>query len=93
MAIDEVYEEIRRFAANRGVRLVMLFGSRARGDNAAKSDIDLAYAGGDAAGFEDDVKNRLWSLLEVDTVNLDAPISDELRTEIARDGKVLYEAV
>lgn len=91
--IERTYEDIRAFARARGVGRVVLFGSRARGDNAPKSDLDIAFSGGDAAGFEEDLRERLWSLLEVDVINLDEPISDELRSEIARDGKVLYEAI
>lgn len=91
--VERAYEDIRAFARAREVQRVVLFGSRARGDNAPKSDLDIAFSGGDAAGFEEDLQERLWSLLEVDVVNLDEPISDELRSEIARDGKVLYEAV
>ena len=92
--IDEVYQQICRFGSERGVDRVTLFGSRARGTNLPKSDIDLAVSGGgDIDGFVDDVQERLWSLLRVDVVNLDEPVSEELRAEIARDGKVLYEAV
>ena len=91
--IERIFDEIRRFATARGVRKVVLFGSRARGDNAPKSDIDIAYSGGDALGFEEDLQERLWSLLEVDIVNLDEPISGDLLGEIERDGRVLYEAV
>ena len=91
--IERTYEDIRAFARARGVGRVVLFGSRARGDNAPKSDLDIAFSGGDAVGFEEDLQERLWSLLEVDVVNLDEQISDELRSEIARDGKVLYEAI
>ena len=91
--IERTYEDIRAFARARAVERVVLFGSRARGANAPKSDLDIAFSGGDAAGFEEDLQERLWSLLEVDVVNLDEQISDELRSEIARDGKVLYEAI
>lgn len=92
-SIDAVYEQIRGFAAERGLRKATLFGSRARGTNRPKSDIDLAVSGGDFAGFEEDVQERLWSLLKVDLVNLYEPVSDELRARIARDGRVLYEAL
>lgn len=92
--IEQVYEQIRAFAAARGVGRVVLFGSRARGDNLPKSDIDLAvYGGGDFDGFYDDVQERLWSLLCVDVVDMDRPHSPTLDAEIARDGKVLYEEV
>ena len=61
--IERTYEDIRAFARARGVGRVVLFGSRARGDNAPKSDLDIAFSGGDAAGFEEDLQERLWSLL------------------------------
>lgn len=91
--IEQVYDQIRAFARERGVRRVVLFGSRARGTNFPKSDIDLAYSGGDGFDFEDDLRERLWSLLQVDIICLDEPISSDLQREIERDGKVLYEAV
>ena len=47
----------------------------------------------DFAALEDRLQNELWSLLRLDVVNLDGHVSDALRAEIARDGKVLYEEV
>ena len=91
--IEQVYDQIRAFARERGVRRVVLFGSRARGTNFPKSDIDLAYSGGDGFGFEDDLRERLWSLLQVGIICLDEPISSDLQREIECDGKVLYEVV
>lgn len=94
VSIEDVYQQIREFAHHAGARRVILFGSRARGDNLPKSDIDLAVEG--CANFDalyEDLQERLWSLLKVDVVNLDGPVSDELRAEIARDGRVLYEEV
>lgn len=90
--IDSVYRQIADFAERARVRKVTLFGSRARGTNLPKSDIDLAVEGcPDFSVFEDTLQNHLWSLLSLDVVNLDEPVSDELRREIARDGVVLYE--
>ncbi|WP_455138983.1 nucleotidyltransferase family protein [Thermophilibacter sp.] len=92
--IEQVYEQIAEFAREAGARRVMLFGSRARGTNQPKSDIDLAVEGcPDFDALEDRLQNELWSLLELDVVNLDAPLSDALRADIARDGRVLYEEV
>ncbi|MDU1391264.1 MAG: nucleotidyltransferase domain-containing protein, partial [Bifidobacterium longum] len=42
--IEHVYDQIRAFAADAGARKVVLFGSRAKGVNRPKSDIDLAVA-------------------------------------------------
>lgn len=91
--IESVYAQLCDFAQARGVERLVLFGSRARGSNLPKSDIDLAVVGGDVEGFSEDVEERLWSLLAVDVVDLSRCASAELRGEIERDGKVLYEAV
>ena len=92
--IDCVYAQIAALAAQAGARRVVLFGSRATGCAQAKSDIDLAIEG--CPHFDvlsDRLQNELWSLLALDIINLDEPISDELRAEIERDGVVLYEEV
>lgn len=92
--IDQVYAQIVEFAQQAGARRVVLFGSRARGTNQPRSDIDLAIEGcPDFPALEERLQEELWSLLRLDVVNLDDPISTELREEIARDGKVLYEEV
>ena len=92
--IEQVYRQIAELARDAGARRVILFGSRARGTNQPRSDIDLAIEGcPDFPALEDRLQNELWSLLELDVVNLDAPVSDDLRAEIVRDGKVLYEEV
>jgi predicted nucleotidyltransferase len=84
-------EDIIRFAKRNSIQKVILFGSRARGDNFERSDIDLAVSGGDALNFYFDVEEEAWTLLMFDVVNLDEGISEELRAEINRDGVILYE--
>ena len=92
--IELVYEQIVSFAREAGARRVTLFGSRARGTNLPKSDIDIAIEGcSDFAALEDRLQEELWSLLRIDVVNLDGPLSESLRHEIAKDGKVLYEEI
>lgn len=66
------------------MRRVVLLGSRARGTNFPKSDIDLAYSGGDGFGFEDDLRERLWPLHQVDIIRLDEPISSDLQQQNRR---------
>lgn len=92
--IERVYKQIAKFARDAGARRVVLFGSRARGTSQPCSDIDLAVEGcPDFYRLSDRLQDELWSLLRVDVVNLDADVSEELRREIARDGRVLYEEV
>lgn len=86
-----VEREIIAFAKKYGVRKVILFGSRARGDNWERSDIDLAVSGGDIGEFTEAMDEETWTLLMFDVVDLDRGISAELQAEIDRDGVVLYE--
>lgn len=93
--ITKVYEEIAEIARACQAEKVVLFGSRARGTNQEKSDIDIAVYG--CPEFEllrDKLDEELWSLLELDIVNMDAPyVSKELKREIEKDGVILYEKV
>ena len=72
---------------------VILFGSRARGDNKEKSDIDLAVTGGNVTGFRLAVDDEVRTLLMFDVVNLDEPVQKLLLQSIEREGVILYEKV
>lgn len=48
---QNVVEEIIQLAEKYGLEKVILFGSRARGDYKERSDIDLAFCGGDSSRF------------------------------------------
>lgn len=89
----QVLQEICELAATYGVKQVILFGSRARGDHWAKSDIDLAIRGGDGVRFALDVEDQTSTLLTFDIVDLDEAMVPALRDSIAREGVVLYEKV
>lgn len=88
-----VEDDIIKIAKKDGIKKVILFGSRARGTNTERSDIDLAVSGGDILNFYFDVEEETWTLLMFDVINLDEKISDKLQSEIERDGVVLYEEV
>ena len=88
-----VIKEIRDFAQKYGVDIVILFGSRARGDYKRVSDIDLAVKGGDLVRFALDVQEETSTLLKFDVVNLDGSIQEELRDSIEKEGKILYEKI
>lgn len=89
----KVEDDIVKIARQNGVKKVLLFGSRARGDNRERSDIDLAVSGGDILNFYYDLEEEAWTLLSFDVVNLDEGISEELQQEIDRDGVTIYEEV
>jgi len=77
-----------------GLRLLVLFGSRARGDVYERSDWDLGYLADerfDLDGFRVEV-THLSRTDEVDLVDLDRA-SGVLRFEVASEANVLFEAV
>ncbi|MBQ7497055.1 MAG: nucleotidyltransferase substrate binding protein [Selenomonas sp.] len=88
---DRLVREIVTLARKYKIEKLLLFGSRARGTNHPRSDIDLAVAGGDVLGFSLEVEDNTDTLLSFDVVNLDEGISAELQKEIDRDGIDMYE--
>ncbi len=93
--MEEVYNQIADIARQYNAQKVVLFGSRARGTNQPKSDIDLAIYGCEAFDeLSDSLNEDLWSLLKLDIINMDDKyVSQALISEIERDGKVLYEKI
>lgn len=89
----EVIQEIRHFAKKYGIKKVILFGSRARGDYHLRSDIDLAVSGGDRIRFSLDVDEETSTLLKYDIVDLDGAVNPELRESIEKEGRILYEKI
>lgn len=85
---------IKKVAEKYSVSKIVLFGSRARGDNNTKSDIDLAIytlpefknKGHFAADIED-----LETLLKIDTVFINSDTDKTLIKNIQIEGVVLYE--
>ncbi len=88
---DRILRELSYFAQEYGVKKIILFGSRARGTNTERSDIDIAVYGGEFDCFYWDVKEKIHSLLMFDIVRADMGISDELKQEIEKDGVTIYE--
>ena len=55
--------------------------------------VRLAGACGDQVRFTLDVEEEAPPLLSFDFVNMDGPVSQELKERVAREGVVLYEEV
>lgn len=93
-AIQQLTEAISAFP---GVEKIILYGSRARGDNTPFSDIDIAVSGNiDGAAWSrirrlaDVEDNTVKTLLKIDIARLE-PAGADLRESIMREGKILYE--
>lgn len=87
---SQIKDEIIALAKQCMVRRVLLFGSRARGDNLPRSDIDLAVLGGNVVDFRTSIDERVRTLLMFDVVDLGASMPDALRKNIERDGIEIY---
>ena len=91
---ERIESDLTALAERYGISKIVLFGSRARGDNGAKSDIDIAVFGcRDFPMFSMDVEDEVQTLLKFDIVNMDRKVSEELNEAIQRDGVVIYEKV
>ena len=90
---QRVIDEIHQLAKENDVEKVILFGSRARGDYKERSDIDLAFCGGNSSRFILDIDDKTSTLLEFDVIDLDKPVRSELLESIKREGIVIYEKV
>ena len=90
---QNVLQAIIKLAKDNDVRKLILFGSRARGDYKERSDIDLAFYGGNSSRFILEVDEETPTLLQFDVLDLDKPIQAELLESIKREGMVIYEIV
>jgi predicted nucleotidyltransferase len=92
MTIDPDREAILRIAAEHGARTVRVFGSVARGDDRADSDVDLLVDMEDDRSLLDLVglEQELEDLLRRDVdVLTDASIHPDLRLRIAAEARAL----
>lgn len=88
---DRVFRELLSYAQKHSVEKIILFGSRARGTNTERSDIDIVVYGGEFDDFYWDVKEKIHSLLMFDIIQGDTLLSEELKDEIKKEGVTIYE--
>lgn len=91
--MDTIFHEIKALGEKYQAQKIVLFGSRARGDNHSRSDIDLAIYGmkhRNQAQFWSDVDD-LPTLLKFDLVFINDTTDQELIKNIEKDGVLLYE--
>ena len=95
MSLDKrLVESIQRIGQRYPIERIVLFGSRARGDNKMVSDIDLAVfpmSGFDKRGSLTSELDDLDTLLKIDVVFHDESLDLRLLENILREGVTLYE--
>jgi len=92
--MEELYNQLAALARRYGARRLVLFGSRARGDNRYNSDIDLAVYGmpeSSRANFWMDCE-ELPTLLKFDIVHITDGMNPAFVENIKKDGVELYAA-
>ncbi|MGG3772613.1 type VII toxin-antitoxin system MntA family adenylyltransferase antitoxin [Heyndrickxia faecalis] len=77
------------------VKKIILFGSRAVGDDTDRSDIDLAIVAPEMSKeewvlFALDLEDELDTLLSLDIIKFE-DASQQLKSEILKNGKILYQ--
>ncbi|MGN0362120.1 MAG: nucleotidyltransferase family protein [Bilifractor sp.] len=91
---EQTLNAIRQMAKKNQIRGLVLFGSRARGEELPRSDIDLAvYGCREFSEFQYQMNEELPTLLRFDLINMDEEVSEKLKEEINRDGVLIYGKV
>ena len=92
--MEQLYTQLAALARRYGARRLVLFGSRARGDNRHNSDIDLAVY-----GMPMDNQAQFWmecedlpTLLKFDIVHITDGMNPAFIENIKKDGVDLYVA-
>ena len=92
--MEALYQQLADLARDHGAERLVLFGSRARGDNRERSDVDLAVYGMPEAqrgAFWLDAE-ELPTLLKLDIVHVAPDTAPEFLRNIKKDGVTLYAA-
>ncbi len=92
---EDIVKSILKIGDKYKINRIILFGSRARGDNKKTSDIDLAiYCDedyNDKASIYFELED-IDTLLKLDIVFIDSNTDKKLKENIEREGKIIYEA-
>lgn len=89
-----IIKEIQTIAHKYAIDKIVLFGSRARGDNTPKSDIDIAvYTLLDFKNeghFVSEIED-MYTLLKIDMVFINKDTDERLLNNIDKEGVIIYE--
>ena len=91
-SLDYIRRVLAEYFADKPVRRIQVFGSYARGEATAESDLDLLVemerpVGWEYFGYADDLSQRLGI-----PVDLGSSVSDYMFRYISKDLKTLYES-
>lgn len=93
MYVKEVIQAVTELCRKHSVKKMILFGSRAKGTERDRSDIDIAVSGTENFDLLLEEIENLPTLYTVDVVNLDACENVLLREDIELYGRKIYEEI
>lgn len=93
MTVNEVIEEIKEIGIRFGASKVILYGSRAKGTNLERSDIDIAVSGVADFGELSEAVEDIETLYSIDLLNLDRCRNQGLLEDVEKYGQKIYEKV
>lgn len=89
--MKKIFDDIKSISKKHGASRVLLFGSRARGDNTDRSDIDIAVFSlppENQGKFTEDIEN-IPTLFDFDIIFVDEKTDRNLLDNILKDGVVI----
>ena len=90
---DRVLRELSYFAQKYSIEKIILFGSRARGTNTERSDIDIAVCGTkDIEKLREELED-IPTLYTIDVVDMDECKNELLLEDIKQYGRKIYEKI
>lgn len=93
MKLEEIFQQITDICKQNGASKVILFGSRAKGTERERSDIDIAVCGvEDVDKLQEEIEN-IPTLYTVDIVDLDTCENRLLLEDIEQYGRKIYEKI
>ncbi len=93
MTLDEIYRDIINICKKYNGTQVILFGSRAKGTERERSDIDIAVRGvSDILAFQEEIED-ISTLYKIDLVDLDECKNPLLLEDIVKYGREIYKKV
>ena len=93
MTLDEIYRDIINICKKYNGTQVILFGSRAKGTERERSDIDIAVRGvSDILALQEEIED-ISTLYKIDLVDLDECKNPLLLEDIVKYGREIYKKV
>ncbi len=93
MSVDDVLQKIIEICRELSAEKVYLYGSRAKGTNVERSDIDIAAAGVKEFEHLEEAVEEIDTLYTIDLLNLDTVRNQNLLEDVVLYGRKIYEKI